>query len=262
LEKYTGDLKIEIDYEELLISPGLLTLSNDMINCSNEYHFNDKGLVATGKLTRIYSNKRILIADNECNSAIKIKNIGNTPTQLYVGYEIFSKEGLHLDGRNYPFDINEPILSVRDHVANDAKIIVDHYPKWGKNCYLSLNAKEDFSDVPTTDLADGKILDVKKKINGFAEIIMDKPQSKTIPPGTKVRINGFNGSYIYTNKKELQPNEEYLFCAKIKKDNDSFQYSSDAFSRGVYYVIPLILSYSSNREQENTILIEDYSVSY
>ena len=40
------------------------------------------------------------------------------------------------------------------------------------------------------------------------------------------------------------------------------RYSSKAFSRGIYYVVPLILSYSVDPSKDNTVQISDFSVSF
>ena len=83
-----------------------------------------------------------------------------------------------------------------------------------------------------------------------------------IKEGTKVRIHGVGGSYLYTNLKVLQPGEEQVFTSTIEKDESSCEYSSKAFPRGVYYVVPLILSYSIDSSKVNTIQIYDYAISY
>ena len=91
---------------------------------------------------------------------------------------------------------------------------------------------------------------------------MSKPLTSDIKKGTSVRIHGLDGQYLYSIIKRLNPGEEEVFTASIKQDDMFLQYSSKSISRGVYYIIPLLLSYSLDPQEDNSILIEDYSVTY
>ena len=91
---------------------------------------------------------------------------------------------------------------------------------------------------------------------------MSSPLSEPIAKGAKVRINGLNSGNLYTDSKVLQPGEEAFFNSKIQKDDNYLAYSSKAFSRGIYYVKPVILSFSIDSKEDNTIQIKDFSVSY
>ena len=118
------------------------------------------------------------------------------------------------------------------------------------------------SDVPNATLADGNIIEVNKINDNQAEIILDKPLKDGLKENTKVRIHGFTGAHLYTNTKVLNPGEEITFNSTIKKDEDFLQYSSKAFARGVYYVVPIIISYSTDSNKDNAILIRDFELSY
>ena len=118
------------------------------------------------------------------------------------------------------------------------------------------------SDIPECSFADGTIVDVKEIEDGHAEITLSKPVMKVLEKGTKVRVHGAIGTYIYMNIVKLQPGQEELLSSTIAKDDTFLQYSSKAFSRGVYYAVPIILSYSSDPNNDNTILITDFSISY
>ena len=168
-----------------------------------------------------------------------------------------------LKGYNYPYatGVNNVLTVISSEEGSD-KIIVNQYSKWGKNSYLAVNVKEDMSDIPNNSFVDGKIIDVKQIEDNRAEITLDKPLEKALEKGTKVRIHGVSGGYLYTNRRELKPGEEFVFASEIKKDEKFFYYSSAAFSKGVSYVIPIILSYSTVSGKDNTVLISDFSISY
>ena len=247
-----------------LASPGKINYSiKDINTSSNVTEANTNSFSANGIRTAIYSTKKIIISDNTLKSSVTIKNTGDTAANIYVGYRVFAQDATSLDGRNYPFKSNNKVLGVISASEAGNKIIVDGYTEvWEKGCYLALNAKEDMSDIPNVQLVDGKILEIKKLENGQAEITLDKPLQSKIEEGTIVRVHGKSGSYLYSSSITLKPGEEQVFASTIQKDDSFLQYSPQAFSRGVYYVIPLILSYSTDPTQDNLILISNYSIEY
>ena len=193
-------------------------------------------------------------------SSVTIKNIGDTETTVYVGYGAYTQDGVWLNARNYP--VSDKVLKVLSSQEGSTSIFVDAYSDWKKGYYLALNTQEDFSDIPNNFFAEGTISEIKKKDNGQAEIILSAPIKTKIKEGTKVRIHGYNGAYLYTGIRTLQPGEEHTFSSTIKKDESYVGYSSKAFSKGVYYVIPLILSYTTDPNKKNTILISNFSINY
>lgn len=222
----------------------------------------DLSFTAKGINSQLSLKNMLQISQNPVKVSAKIKNVGTIPTKIFMGFYIYGKDQAKLDGKNYPYRNLNDILTVVSSSKENNSVIVDKYPKWTKNCNLAIDAKEDLSDIPNTNLLDGKIIEVKKLADEKAEIIMDKPFANPLEIGTKVRIHDISGYYIYTNIKVLQPDEEFVFRSKIRKDEDFLQYSPVAFSRGVFYMKPLIFSYSEVKGSENTIRISDYSISY
>ena len=249
-----------------VVSPGTLNLSmNSVIVKSGQISSLDTvSFSVRGQQNDILSAKKILIEDDKpLSSSVKIKNTGDTVVRIYAGYAVYSKEHFLLDGKNYPYTDPDQILTVISSAPEKNQIIVDQYPDWRKGCYLALNAKRDSSDIPSMLLA-GKIIDVKKLENNYAEITLDKSIPKDLKKGSKVRINGLNGSYLYTDILTLQPQEEKIITSRIQKDNSLLEYlpKAKAFPKGVYYVIPLILSYTVEPNKDNTVHISDFTISY
>lgn len=221
----------------------------------------DSGLISvSGINSSIISKEKIYLSDSPVYLVAKVKNTGTSATRIRMGYATYSEDGVRLDHRNYPRGTN-PVLTVLAINEEHNVITVDKEDRdWDKNCFLALNAQEDLSDIPNNTFPDGKIVDVKKTDDGHAEIALDKPINGALQVGSKVRIHGRTGSYLYTNIMVLQPGEEHLFFSKIKKDEKHLAYSKKAFSRGVEYVTPLILSYSVDSNNENVIQISEFSV--
>jgi len=245
-----------------LVSPGILEIDRDNINVLSATLGEGKAIEFSGKRGRIQLKKCIIVSDKAVETSVRVKNTGDKPTHIYVGFNVYTKNRVELRGNNFPYKSLNNVLTVVSSEAGKNSVIVNSYSDWTKNCYLALNAEEDLFDVPNMTFADGRIVEVKKLSDGMAEITMDKPFKTALETGTKVRIHGVMGGYIYTNNKILQPGEEEIFSSSIKKDEFFQQYSPKAFSRGVYSVRPLVLSYSVDANEENTVVISDYTVSY
>lgn len=247
-----------------LSSPGkILFTKNNLITSSSTISEADTNLISvTGKQSIILSSKKIFVNDNTFSTSATIKNIGENAVRIYMGYAVYTKDKIKLDPRNYPYNNINKVLSVVSSSKGDKTIVVDSYTDWTKNCFLALNAKEDMSDIPNTVFVGGRIVDMKKLENGQAEITLEKPLDSTIKEGTTLRVHGPGGAFLYTQIKTLQPEEEYSFSSSIQKDESFLQYTPKAFSRGVYFVIPLILSYSVDPSLDNTVLISNFITSY
>lgn len=245
-----------------LFSPGFLEINRDCFDVFSATLSEEKAFTLKGKNSKILSKKLIVVSDKPVETSARVKNIGDKPTHIYVGFIVYTKDKVELRGNNFPYKNLNNVLTVVSSEAGSNSVIVNSYSEWTKNCYLALNAEEDLYDVPNTTFADGRIVEVKKLSDGKAEITMDKPFKTALETGTKVRIHGVMEGYLYTNNKILQPGEEEVFISSIKKNGSFQQYSSKAFSRGVYSVRPVVLSYSVDANEENTVVISDYTVSY
>jgi hypothetical protein len=245
-----------------LVSPGTIHYTPQTLETTSTIT-DDKAdtFTVSGKRTKITSPKKIITADNTLTSSVTVKNIGENATTIYIGYGAYSQNNVWLNGKHYPYKPTSETLNVVSIVEESYKIIVDSYPEWDKGCFLALNAKDDMSDIPNNSFLDGTITEVKKIDNGQAEITVNKPLKK-IEKGMRIRIHGKSGAYRYTEVKVLQPGEEHTFTSSLRKDDSYLEYPSKGFPRGVYYVVPVILSYSVDSSKENTILISNFTVSY
>lgn len=245
-----------------LTSPGVLKINSDNIMGATvrESDKNASSFSVNGKRIKLFSTYKIFTMGNTLSSSVKIKNIGNTDTRVYVGYAMYAHNSVLIDSQNYPYKNNKSlsVISVSD---DNKKIVVNSTTDWIKKCYLVLNAKDDFSDIPNVFVCE-RIADIKKLENGQAEITLDAPSAFPIKKGDKVRVHGTGGAYLYENISILHPGEEQVFKSEVRKDDDSVEYTPDVFPKGSYYVIPLILSFSSNPNEENTVLISDFTISY
>ena len=249
-----------------LTSPGTLVVSES--GCTGTYDnitkITDKqnSFSATGKRFRIASNNKILVSDNTLTNSVSVKNTGDQPTTLYFGYIPYTKDRKVMDTRILPYQDTNKILNVVSVKKDSNSIVVDSEPEWAKGCFLALNAKEDLSDFPNYSFVNGKIQDVKKIDDNQFEIIFDAENKQDIEIGTKVRVQHSAGGFLYTNIAKLQPGEETTLSASVKKDDNYFQLGPDRLCRGIYYVVPVLLSFSADKTQDNTIQVTDFSVSY
>lgn len=245
-----------------LPSPGALKLGKDELKTSNIESSDGTSFVMKGTRSSAFSKKNIYVSNNTISSSVKVKNIGKAPARIYIGYAAYTKDHVILEAKNYPLNKNSKTLHVVSFEKGSNKVIVDSYQEANGNCYVALNAKDDLSDIPICTLLDAKLLESKKLENGQGELVFNKPIDQPLKAGDAIRIHGLAGYYIYTTTKILQPGEEETFSATIKKDDTFLQYSSKALSRGVHYIVPLILSYTVDSQEENSVLISDYNISY
>lgn len=250
-----------------LASPGTIKIMNDTVSVDSSNtsleKINDSSFSATGVNTLLTLKKKILVFNNTFTLSSTIKNTGNTQTRIYLGYTLFTKDGKRIRSRNYPYDSNDKVLTVTSSETGSNRIVVDSYANWKKNCYLALNAKEDFSDCPNLTLAESKIVSIEKKDDGTACILLENPLKEEIPAGTKVRVHSFSSTpNVYMHDILLDPGKEVTLSSSIKKDKSSLVYSTKAFCMGAYYVQPVILSYSTDKKSNNTVVISNFQVSY
>lgn len=246
-----------------LSSPGNLIITES--NCSGPIQKMDaeNSFSAKEKYIKLISHNKIYVSDNTLSNSTTVKNIGDTQTTVYLGYALYTKEGKLIDRRTTPYNGNK-ILRVVSAEKGRNTIIVDSEPEWKKGCYLALNAKEDLSDFPNHSWVDGTIQDVKKIDNDHFEIHFSKPNQKGIKAGTLVRVQYPDGApYLYTNTQTLLPGEEANLSSEITKDDNTYhEVGTKKLCRGAYYVVPILLSNTTDTSKENTIQISKFTVSY
>ena len=259
--------KIVLSFEDnkqssYLKSPGKVIISKDSIVNPDAIVFNPDGSFSkTGVYNNFLSNKYIYIKDNTLAYSAKVKNIGNTPSRIYAGYTLYAKGHIKLDGKNFPFGSSKKTAKIISAKKGSSSIVIDSYLEWAKDCFLSLDAKDDLSDIPSLSFANGKIVSIKKLDNGQAEITMNEPLKNDITEGTICRVNARSGSQLYLQTKTLQPGETADLSFEVKQDPNSHSYSKTIPS-GVYYVQPLLYSHSQDTKKEKTVQVTDFTVSY
>ena len=103
---------------------------------------------------------------------------------------------------------------------------------------------------------------LKKKKDDLVEIQLSKSLEEDIAQGTQIRIQGTPTIFIYKMIKNLSPGESVTHKSSIAQFSTYPLYSAKAISREVTYVKPLILSYSFENTNENSIEITDWTLSY
>ena len=255
-----------------LSSPGELKITSENISAgvarritsgsATIQPIDDTTFSAESVYISLFLKKQIYVNNNIIKNSVTIKNIGDNDTSVYVGYVPYTKHHERIDNRSIPYKNNKCVTVVNAEAGSD-KITVDSSFEWTKGCFIALNAKDDLSDFPNCSYLEGRIVDVIDKEPNIIEIHLDKPLKDEIKPGSRIRIQSPHAAtYLYTNSKTLKPGEEIEFTSEIQKDDDFYGYSSKKLCRGVYYVIPTIISNSMDSSKKNTILIKDFKVSY
>ena len=269
--KFSSETHSSLSINKIVLSFSLLDnftneidasmLTKENLALSSSTFCEEDEITVCGKRSKITFKRYIPIDKKEDFwASAKIKNVGNQPTKIYFGYQVYNKDGTALNGKNYPFNLKSPILNVISAEQGSNTIVVDQYTLWSKNSYIALDAMEDYSDIPNVNLLSQKVVSITKESNGQATITLDSPLQNSLDKGSKIRIHGLSGTYIYMDVKNLNPGDELVFSSVIKKDDNFLQYSSTAFSRGVFFINPIILSYSNDANETNTILVSDFQL--
>ena len=247
---------------KFLLSPGVFHITGKDMECKEKVTIEKNSFSVSGKRYELFSKNRILVGDRDMSNSVTVRNVGDTPTTIYLGYAPYTKNRQLIQSRNNPYK-NGAIFKIVSAEVNSNKVIVDAVPEWEKGCHLVLNAKEDLSDFPNFSFVNGTISDVKILDNGQAEIVLTAPLKTALKKGTTARVQAPSGAmYLYTNTKRLEPGEEVTLSSQVRKDDDFLLFSPKAFCRGTYYVIPVLLSYSINKDDINKIKITNFTVSY
>jgi len=240
-----------------VFSKDQLTIRNAQISSSDNDSFS-----LTGKNTFTTSNDLFPVSSsNNLRLTATVKNNGDARTRVFLGYIFYDIDQNQIGSEMYPFKDTDRILTVLNINQNKTILSVDSLPAWKEKCTVAIHAKEDLSDIPNNTLLNGEIVDVQQMNDGTVQIKMNKPIQLPDYKNTTIRINNPRGAYAYTNIKVLEPGESFTFASCIAKYDTYHRYSSHAISKGVYYVKPLLLSYSL-ADEYNTILVSDFSLNY
>ena len=241
---------------EYIISPEDFTLKNSSVS------FNGSNPVITGQRSTIFAKDFIPVPqNNRLDLTAEVKNVGNTTTHVYIGYAFYDKDKNLIGAQFYPERHVNIILRVLSARKGDSFMIVNKMPLWRKKCSIALDAKDDLSDVPNNNILDGLVSDVEQLPDGNAKIYLSKPLAGDISPNTPIRLQNVSGAYVYMFSDPMVPGEEVISSTSIAKYDSFPYYSTMAISRGVYFVKPLILSYSTE-QVNNSIEISNWILRY
>ena len=253
-----------------LSSPGRISLTKDdfeMISAKNKSEQNNAfSISATENRGTILSKKKILVSENILSYSVKVKNTGNTPVTVRVGYALYTRERRMITSRNTIYNNKNQVFHVLSSEKHSKSIVVDTYPDCCRYCFLALDAKEDLSDFPNFNFSESSIDSVKRIEDGKAEIVFRKPLRNAIKKGTTVRVQRpTSWEYLFLGNKKIGASEEVVFKSSIQKDDTFYQFSPQALCKGVYCVSPVILFEPVKQAgivSNNSIKISDYIIQY
>ena len=249
-----------------LYPPGVLKINMDNVRASSSTkltHNDSTSFTLAGKNPSITGVKFVYAYDNSLSSSATIKNTGNTPVKVTLCFSSHNKKHERLNIASYPYKNTKEILKVVHSESNSNSIIIDSFPTvWAKSCYLAINAKEDMADIPNTNILEGRVSDIKTNDNNQVEILLSKPLSKPIEEGETLRLHAVGMSNIYCITKMLQPGEEDLLTGSFQKDETFISSNSESFAKDVYYVKPMILVETLEKDKESRIMVSNFTVSF
>ena len=245
---------------------GLISITPNSINTIRNSTIDSNECILTGKRTFMLF-PHIINTNRDSfkgiNYSIDVVNEGNISLRFYLFFRIYSKNGDILNGKNYPYKSLNKILHILSAEKGSNKILVDSYADWKKGCRVSLDAKNDLSDIPSTNLIDGLIIEIKKNENATSEITLSQPLSHSIKKGTPIRINGSTSNIdLYPVINEIKPGENIIFESSIELKDSFPQFNNKYLPKGTYYISPGILSISTDLSISNKIKINKIDLSF
>lgn len=263
--KYIVNSKINLrDLYPKIKKHGKTTMYNEYLNFKNcQVTKLDNHISASGIYSFITLSCCFPVSDSgEISFSTRLKNIGTTPVKCYLGFVLYDKNFRSLDGKNYPYESEDRVFAAVQAKKGSDVITVSGSPRASKNCWIARNADPDGTDIPNHDLLAQRVVSVRECGNGHAEIRLSKPLNQDIPVGEKLRIHGQGGGYFYKAVKVLPCGHAESFDFSAKKDDRVMKYTHKNFPRGVCFIRPLIMSFSQNKNEKNTIEIHDAALTW
>ena len=128
----------------------------------------------------------------------RIKEDAKNPSLLF-GFEAADANGKVLPVYSYQYNANSLTEVVADAKKGDASIRIKNRTGWYQSSDFRIvaDAKEDFSDIPNTNLIANGVKKIAKDGDAFV-VTLSKPLLKDVAAGTKVREH-LAGGYFYIN---------------------------------------------------------------
>ncbi|MDD5597331.1 MAG: hypothetical protein PHV82_05270 [Victivallaceae bacterium] len=188
------------------------------------------------------------------------KSIGKDKGHCYLGLVMY-------DAKKRPVSRN--CITCKDgsqtKLATDAKTgdtvikLADcskWYTKTPARTIVAFGAKEDFSDLPNTDLS--APIDKLEKQGDIYEVTLKAPLKKNYPAGTEVRQHFLGGGYQYCAASYKQVPAEWTKYSALIKGIDQKGPSNKQFWPGTKYVRAIvILNYQAKKDQDCQTLFDD-----
>lgn len=246
---------------DYVFSPATLSiLPKDATVKTDSTKTDGNSFILKGNRSSLILNKKIVFDTNPIIFSGNIKNTGDKPAHVYIGYIAYTKNGTKVNASNFSSAQDAKTMKIISLDESNKKIVLESSAAPNNRLNLALNAKDDFSDLPNFKLI-GSISGVKKQEDGRYEVTLNKPLEQSIQVGQSVRTHGTSGTYTYLYDFILEPGKDYSFKSIVEKDLSSVVLSPDKCPKEVRYISPLLLSYSLD-EEDNTVYVTDYSLSF
>ena len=167
--------------------------------------------------------------------AKRIKETEKNPSLLF-GFEGVDAKGNPIPVQNYQFIKNTFAEVVADAKKGDTTIVINNGKSWrsrSSDYRVVADAKEDFSDLPNSNIVARGVKSVKKEGENWV-VTLSFPLSKDVAKGTKVRQH-LAGGFFYINPSiTINTDNVYRVKGIIKGINkDGLMSKQKGFSFGV-----------------------------
>lgn len=164
----------------------------------------------------------------------RIKEDAKNPTILF-GFEAADANGKVLPVYSYQYNANSLTEVVADAKKGDASIRIKNRTGWyqSSDYRVVADAKEDFSDIPNTNLIANGVKKIEKDGDAFV-VTLSNPLLKDVAAGTKVRQH-LAGGYFYIHPS-IKINTDNVY--RVKSSVKGLHKGHLAYKKGFPYGVP------------------------
>lgn len=187
------------------------------------------------------------------------KSAGKDKGRCYFGLMMYNdkKRGI---SRNYlTYRAGTQTKLAEEAKAGDKVIKLADCSKWllkHPRTLLAFGAKEDFSDLPNTDLSPS-VTKIEKQGDVY-EVTLKSPLKKNYPAGTEVRQHFRSGGYQYCAASNKQVPKEWTKYSGTVKGINPKGLSNKQFWPGTKYVRVIIFAnYGAKKDEDCKTLFDD-----
>lgn len=197
---------------------------------------NDGVLTATGSV-RLFSNAYPVDSSKTYTISAEIRQTAGMPRNVYVGFVPLDAKGDPISFAKVSVKKGTETALSRSVKKGDKEIWIKVNKKWdpmssivGRSDVIAWNVKDDFSDLPNSNISYCGIADVET-VGNEMKVTLVRPFSASVPAGTKIRCHN-DGGFMYSAGYGVPGRNEFKRFEGSAKGMLEVGYSAKSWPKG------------------------------